>query len=75
MCKAAFAETLAKIDISDAFKRNVLTIKLDVSEDHLVSNKLRAYRSQLLNKRHPNTLKKLQEVMIPPDGVKRKLLP
>ena len=71
MCWVAFVETLAKVDISHAFKRKVLTIKLD---DYLVSNKLKAFRSQLLNKPHPNTLKKLEEVMIPPDGVKRKIL-
>ena len=41
MCKAAFEETIAKFDASDAFKRNGLTIKLDGSEDHLVSSKLK----------------------------------
>ena len=30
-------------------------------------------RSVLLSKPHPTTLKKLEEAMIPPDGVKRKL--
>ena len=45
ICKAAFAETLAKVDFSDVFKRNGLAIKLDGSEDHLVSNKLKAFRS------------------------------
>ena len=73
MCMATFAEILAKIDISDAFKGNGL-IKLGGSEDHQVSNKLKAFRSQLLSKPHPNTLKKFEEVMIPPDGAKRKLL-
>ena len=81
MCKAAFEECVAKTDISDAFKRNGLTIKLDGSEDHLVSSKIKAlvwnemkeFRSELLSKSHPTTLKDLEEVMIPPDGVKRKL--
>ena len=81
MCKAAFEETIAKVDVSDAFKRNGLTIKLDGSENHLVSSKLRAlvwdemkeFRSVLLNNPHPTTMKKLEEVMIPPDGVKQKL--
>ena len=42
MCKAAFKEGIAKVDVRDAFKRNGLTIKLDGSEDHLVSSKLKA---------------------------------
>lgn len=60
MCKVFFAGTLAKVDVSDALKRYGLTIKLDGSEDHLVSNKLKAlvwdkikeFRSQLLSKPH-----------------------
>ena len=80
MRKAAFEETIAKVDVA-TFKRNGLTIKLDSSEDHLVSSKLKAlvwdemkeFRSVLLSKPHPTTLKKLEEVMIPPEGVKRKL--
>ena len=35
---------------------------------------MKEFRSQLLNKPHPKTLKKLEEVMISPDGVKRKLV-
>ena len=81
MCNAAFEETIAKIDGSDAFKRNCLSIKLDGSKDHLVSSKLKPlvwdemkeFRSVLLSMPHPTTLKKLEEVMIPPDGVERKL--
>ena len=81
MFKAAFEGTIAKVDVSDAFKRNGLKIKLDGSEDHLVSSKLKAlfwneikeFHSVLLSKPHPTTLKKLEEVVIPPDGVKRKL--
>ena len=68
MCKTAFAETLEKLDVSDAFKRNGLTNKLDGSEDHLVSSKLEAlvwyemkqFLSELLSKPHPTTLKKSQ---------------
>ena len=67
--------------MSATFKRNGLTIKLDGSEDHLVSSQLKAlvwdemkeFRSVLLSKPHPTTLKKLEKVMIPPEGVKRKL--
>ena len=81
MFKAAFEGTIAKVDVSDPFKRNGLKIKLDGSEDHLVSSKLKAlfwneikeFHSVLLSKPHPTTLKKLEEVVIPPDGVKRKL--
>ena len=82
ICKTAFAETLAKVHISDVFKRNGFTIKRDGSEDRLVSNKIKAlfldemeeFCSYLLSKPHPNTLKKLEEVMIQPDSVKCKLL-
>ena len=42
MCKAAFEETIAKVDVTDAFKRNGLTVKLDGSEYHLVSSQLKA---------------------------------
>ena len=81
MCKAAFKETIAKVDVSNAFKRNGLTIKLDGSEDHLVSSKLKVliwdemkeFSSVFLGKPHPTTLKKLEEVIVPPDGIKRKL--
>ena len=81
MCKAALEESVAKTDVNEAFKRNGLTIKLDGSEDHLVSSKMKAlvwddrkeFRSELLSVPHPTTLKKLEEAMIPPDGVQRKL--
>ena len=81
MCKAALGKTTAKVDVSNAFERNGLTTKFDGSEDQLVSSKLKALvwdemkelHSVLLSKLHPTTLKKLEEVMIPPDGVKQKL--
>ena len=55
--------------------------ELDGSEDYLVSRKLKAlvweemkeFRSKLLSNPHPTSLKKLDKVMIPPDGVKYKL--
>ena len=34
---------------------------------------MKEFRLVLLSKPHPTTLKKLEEVIIPPDGVKRKL--
>ena len=82
LCQAAFNEALVDVDISGAFKRNGLTIKLDGTEDHLVSNKLKLlvwdkmieFRERLLRTPHPSSLKKLDEMMIPPDGVKRKLV-
>ena len=63
------SDTIAKIDIHSAFKQNKLTIKLDGSEDHLVSSRLKAlirdemkdFRTQLLNSPHPATIKKLEE--------------
>ena len=47
----------------------------------IVSSKIKAlawddmkeFRSELLSKPHPTSLKKLEEAMIPPDGVQRKL--
>ena len=81
MLKSSCGDTIAKTDIHSAFKRNGLTIKLDGSEDHLVSSRLKDliwdemknFRTQLLNSPHPATIKKLEEEMIPPEGVKRKL--
>ena len=40
--KSSWSDTIAKIDIYSAFKRHGLTIKLDGSEDHLVSSRLKA---------------------------------
>ena len=69
MLKSSGSDTIAKIDIHSAFKQNELTIKLDGSEDHLVSSRLKAlirdemkdFRTQLLNSPHPATIKKLEE--------------
>ena len=63
------SDIIAKIDIHSAFKQNELTIKLDGSEEHLVSSRLKAlirdemkdFRTQLLNSPHPATIKKLEE--------------
>ena len=81
MCQEAYTRVLSTINVVDAFKRNGITISLDGSEDHLVSNRLKSlvwddlfqFRAQLLSKPHPANLKNLEKVMIPPDGVKRKL--
>ena len=81
MAKSIWGETVSNVDVNFAFKRNALTIKLDGTEDHLVSNKLKAlvwdemtdFRKNLLRSPHPDSLKKLEGIMIPPDGVKRKL--
>ena len=67
MCKSAWNEIVSKLDIRGTFKRNAMTIKLVGSEDYLVSSKLKA-----LSNPHPASLKKLEEVMIPPDGLKYK---
>ena len=81
MLKSSWSDTITEIDIHSAFKQNELTIKLDGSEDHLVSSRLKGliwdemtdFRTQLLNSPHPATIKKLVEEMISPEGVKRKL--
>ena len=77
---SSWSDTIAKIDIHSGFKQNRLTIKRDGSEDHLVSSRLKAliwdemkdFCTQLLNSPHPATIKKLEEEMIPPEGVTRK---
>ena len=81
MCKSASNETVSKVDIHGAFKRNAITIRLDSSEDYFISSKLKAlvweemkeFCWKLLSNLHPASLKKLEEVMITPDGVKYKL--
>ena len=81
MLKSSCIDTIAKTDIHSAFKRNGLTIKLDGSEDYLVSSRLKAsiwnemknFRTQLLNSPHPATIKKLDGKIIPPEGVRRRL--
>ena len=40
--KSSWSGTISKIDIHSAFKRNRLTIKLDGSEYHVVSSRLKA---------------------------------
>lgn len=58
--------------------RNATTIKLDGSEDYLVSSKLKTlvweevkeFRLKLLGNHHSASLKKLEEVMIPSGRVK-----
>ena len=80
MCKPAWNKAVSKVDIHGDFKRNAITIKLEGSEDYLVLSKLKAlvwkemkeFRSKLLSNPHPASLKKLQKVMIPPDGMKYK---
>ena len=77
---SSWSDTIVKIDIHSGFKQNRLTIKRDGSEDHLVSSRLKAliwdemkdFCTQLLNSPHPATIKKLEEEMIPPEGVTRK---
>ena len=81
ICQEAYTRVLSTVNVVDAFKRNAITISLDGSEDHLVSNRLKAlvwddliqFQAQLLSQPHPANLKDLEGIMIPPDGVKRKL--
>ena len=80
-CKPAFEETIAKSDVSNASKKNSLTIKLIIKawqsklwrQPGLGLGWNERIHSVLLSKPHPTTLNKLQEVMIPPDGIKQKL--
>ena len=62
------------------YKRNMITLALDGSEDYLASRKLfslvgeemLAYREELLKKSPPANLKELRKLIIPPEGVKYK---
>ena len=77
----SWSDTIAIIDVHSTFKRNGLTIKLDGSEDYIVSSRMKAliwdkmkdFRTQLLNSSNPATMKKSEEEMIPPERAKRKL--
>lgn len=78
--QAAFNDALVNVDINGAFKRNGLTIRLDGTEGHLVSNKLKllvwdemSSVKDLLSTPHLSSLKRLDEIMNLPDGDKRKL--
>lgn len=60
--QAAFNDALGSVDISGSFKRNGLSIKLDDTDDPLVSNKLKLlvwdemteFRVKLLSTSHPS---------------------
>ena len=62
------------------YKRNMITLALDGSEDHLANRKLfdlvgkemLAYREELMKESPPATLKELRKLIIPPEGVKYK---
>ena len=81
MLKSSWNDTIAQIDIHSAFKRNGLTVKFDGSENYLISSRLKVliwdeikdFHTQLLNSPQPASIKKLEEEIIPPEGVKRKL--
>ena len=65
------------------YKRNMMTLALDGSEDHLTSRKLFdlvgnemvSFRKELLKNSSPANLKGLRSVIIPPEGVKFKVSP
>ena len=80
MSKFVWNETVANVDVTSAFKRNAINIKLDGFEDHLVISKLNAliwddilnFRQKLLSSPHPISLKELDDVMIPPGVIRFK---
>ena len=68
------------LDNVSVFKKNGITIKLDGSEDDLVSRKIWdlvkdemvPFREALLHSAGTTNMKKLHSMMIPPEGVRRK---
>lgn len=80
MFSKAWDDTLEEIDGEHVFKKIMLTIKFDGSEDHLsnrrlwdlVGDEMVKFREDLLRSPPKPTLKELRKCMIPPKGVKRK---
>ena len=83
MQMSAWDEATVAVDLELVFKQNAITIKLDGTEDHLVSTNLsalvmgemREFRTKLLQSPVPKTIKQLQRLIIPPEGVKRNVTP
>ena len=74
----AWQRVYDRIDNVLVFKRNMITLSLDGSEDQLASRKLfdlvgeemLSYRKELMSKQPPALLKELRKLIIPPEGVK-----
>ena len=68
-----------KIDVKSAFKSVWVANALEGSEDYLVSDKIfglvgksmTSFRTEMIAKPPPKTVKELVKSMIPPKGIKR----
>ena len=75
----AWQEEYNRIDNVDAYKKNMISIALDGSEDHLASKKLMdlvgeemlAFREELLKSEPVSSLKDLMKQITPPEGMHR----
>ena len=79
MFNNALQEEYDRIDNVDAYKKYMITIALDGSEDHLASKKtvdvvdeeMLAFREELLKSEPVSSLKDLKKQITPPEGVRR----
>ena len=82
MISEAWSNVQDQVDSELAFKRNMISVALDGSEDYLISPKLRdvvgeelfEWRKCLMNSTPVESLKLLEKQMIAPKGVTRKSL-
>ena len=79
MFNNAWQEEYDRIDNVDAYKKNMISIALDGSQDHLASKKLMdlvgkemlAFREEWLKSEPVSSSKNLQKQITPPEGVRR----
>ena len=79
MFNNAWQEEYDHIDNVDAYKKNMISIALDGSQDHLASKKLMdlvgkemlAFREEWLKSEPVSSSKNLQKQITPPEGVRR----
>ena len=79
MFAESWDETLLKVNHQNAFKRNVITVKLDASEDHLVSNHIKnlvceeivEFRNTRTASEAPTKVRDLMKLIKPLEGVRR----
>ena len=82
MISEAWSNVQDQVDSELAFKRNIISVALDGSEDYLISPKLRDVVGEelfewsrcLMNYTPVESLKLLEKQMRPPKGVTRKSL-
>jgi hypothetical protein len=83
MFSDAWEEVYEQTDSSDAYKKCLINIAFDGSEDHLASKRLMdlvgaemlVFREELKLSTQPSTMKELRAQIIPPEGVKYKNAP